>query len=122
MTINFKTNVKTVIRYKGQEYSSVDELPVEARTAYETALAKGVATTAAGVKQNIVVNGQHFASLNEIPAAERDLVNDAMAYVRANAAAATAPKPSSTWLTPTQLGLALFFAALAVVIVARLLH
>jgi hypothetical protein len=114
VTINFKTNVRTVIRYKGQEYSSVDQLPAEAQAAYKTALGKGVATASApNVKQAITLNGQHFASLDEIPAAERKLVDDAMAI---------ASKPSSSWLTPTQLGLALFFAAIVAVIVARLLH
>jgi len=34
-----KVNLKTKIKYKGQEYSSVEELPPEARSAYEKAIA-----------------------------------------------------------------------------------
>jgi hypothetical protein len=118
MTINLKTNVKTVIRYKGQEYSSADQLPAEARSAYESAFAKGVAAAAApGTKQQIVLNGQHFASPDEMPAAERKLYDDAIAYVRDNATVSTAPNASSNWLTPTQLRLVLFAAAITVVVV-----
>jgi hypothetical protein len=124
MTINLKTNVKTVIRYKGQEYSSADQLPAEARSAYESAFAKGVAAApATGTKQQIFFNGQHFASPDEMPAAERKLYDDAIAYVRDNATVSTAPDSSSNWLTPTQLRLVLFVAALAVVVaLVRLLH
>jgi hypothetical protein len=124
MTINLKTNVKTVIRYKGQEYSSADQLPAEARSAYESAFAKGVAAAAApGTKRQIFFNGQHFASPDEMPAAERKLYDDAIAYVRDNATVSTAPNYSSNWLTPTQLRLVLFVAAIAVLVVlVRLLH
>jgi hypothetical protein len=123
MTINLKTNVKTVIRYKGQEYSSADQLPAEARSAYESAFAKGVAAAAApGTKRQIFFNGQHFASPDEMPAAERKLYDDAIAYVRDNATVST-PNYSSNWLTPTQLRLVLFVAAIAVaVVLVRLLH
>jgi hypothetical protein len=120
MTINFKTNVKTVIRYKGQEYSSADQLPAEARAAYESAMDKGVAATAApGVKQQIVLNGQHFASPDEMPAAVRKLYDDAVACVR-DSAVSSAPKPepspSPNWLTAAQLRLAFLLAAIAGVV------
>jgi hypothetical protein len=81
MNINFKTNVKTVIRYKGQEYSSADALPAEARSAYEAAFAKGIAAIP-GAKQQIVFNGQHFASADEMPPAEKKLYEDAMGLVQ----------------------------------------
>ena len=114
MTINFKTNVKTVIRYKGQEYSSVDQLPAEARAAYESALDKGVATAAPGVKQQIVLNGQHFASPDEMPAAVRKLYDNAIACVRDSAVSSEPkPAPSPNWLTAAQLRLAFLLAAIA---------
>jgi len=60
MTINFKTNVRTVIRYKGQEYSSLDQLPAEARAAYEAALVQGTAPKATNRNEQITVNGPTF--------------------------------------------------------------
>ena len=118
MTINFKTNVKTVIRYKGQEYSSADQLPAEARAAYETAIEKGAAATAAPeVKQQIVLNGQTFASPDEMPAEVRKLYDDAIACVRDSAVSSgPAPAPSGNWLTSTQLRLAFLLAAIAGVV------
>jgi hypothetical protein len=118
MTINFKTNVKTVIRYKGQEYSSVDQLPAEARAAYESAMDKGGAAAAApGVKQQIVLNGQHFASPDEMPAAVRKLYDDAIACVR-DSTVSSEPEPvaAPTWLTAAQLRLAFLLAAIAGVV------
>src|SRR5947207_13572094 len=124
MTINLKTNVRTIIRYKGQEYSSADQLPAEARSAYESALAKGVvAAGAPATKQQIVLNGQHFASPDEMPAVERKLYDDAISFDRKNGSSLPSPKPSSVWLTPTQLRLVLFFAvAAAMVVLVRLFH
>ena len=118
MTINFKTNVKTAIRYKGQEYSSADQLPPEARAAYESALAKGTTAAAApGVKQQIFLNGQHFASPDEMPADVKKLYDDAIAFVRDSAVSSVpAPAPSSNWLTAAQLRLAFLLAAIAGVV------
>ena len=122
--MNFKTNVRTVIRYKGQEYSSADQLPAEVRSVYESALAKGVGPAAMpGVRQQILLNGQHFASPDEMSVAERKLYDDAIAFVRDSTTASTAGNRSSIWLTRAQLRLVLFFAAIAVVVVlVRLLH
>ena len=124
MTINFKTNVRTVSRYKGQEYSSADQLPAEARSAYESALPKGVvAAGTPATKQLIVLNGQHFASPDEMSAAERKLYDDAISLVRDQGSSLPLPKPALVWLTPTQLRLVLFFAvAVAVVVLIRLFH
>jgi hypothetical protein len=116
MTINFKTNVRTVIRYNGQEYSSLDQLPAEVRTAYESAMAHGTAPKATDRKEQIVVNGQHFASANELPAAERKLYDDAVSLVR-NSATISKPVASSNWLTPSQLRLALLLTAVAISVV-----
>ncbi|MFN2621972.1 MAG: hypothetical protein ABR611_03920 [Chthoniobacterales bacterium] len=124
MTVNFKTNVRTVIRYKGQEYSSLDQLPAEARTAYETALAQGTTAKPAADKEQIVVNGQRFASPDEMPAAERKLYDDAISLVRDSTTISKTPVSSSSWITPSQWRLAVLLAAFAVLVVwmVRLLH
>ena len=125
MDIKFKTNVKTVIRYKGQEYSSAEQLPAEVRSAYEAVFAKGIGTIP-GAKQQIVVNGHHFASADEMPAQEKKLYEDAMALVQDRAvvqgSVPLSSNPSSSWLTPNQLRLVLLFGAIAaLVVVVRLL-
>ena len=70
-----KINVKTRIKYKGQEYSSVEELPPEVRAAYEKAMATG----GASFNTKIVFNGQEYASLDQMPAAQRQLYEVALA-------------------------------------------
>jgi hypothetical protein len=124
MTINFKTNVRTVIRYKGQEYFSLDQLPAEARATYDAALAKGVLAKPATAIQQIVVNGQRFSSADEMPAAERKLYDDAISLVRDSTTIPNAPVSSSSWVTPSQVRLALVLTVLAVLVVwiVRLLH
>ena len=69
-----KINVKTKINYKGQEYSSVDEMPPEARSAYEKAVAAGGASGST----KIVFNGKEYTSPEQMPAAERQLYEDAL--------------------------------------------
>jgi hypothetical protein len=121
VTINLKTNVRTVVRYKGQEYSSLDQLPPEARAAFESAMAKSNAMTSAPeVKQHIVLNGQHFDSLDQIPAEERKLVDDAMACAREKVTIPISQGASSStnWFTPAQLRLVLFAAAVVGLVVA----
>jgi hypothetical protein len=124
MNINFKTNVKTVIRYKGQEYASAEALPAEARSAYEAAFAKGIAAIP-GAKQQIVFNGQHFASADDMPPAEKKLYEDAMGLVQDGVVVhESVPVPSrssSGWITPTQMRLVLFVGAIAaLVLILRL--
>src|SRR2546423_14930641 len=111
MTINFKTNVRTVIRYKGQEYSSLDQLPPEVRMAYESALAQGTAPKATNRNEQIVVNGQHFASANELSAAERQLYDDAISLVRDSATNSNARGSSLSLVTSSQLAVALALTA-----------
>src|SRR5437868_15240397 len=69
-----KINLKTKIKYNGQEYSSVEELPPEARSAYE----KAIAAESATISTKIVFNGREYASPEQMPAAERQLYEDAM--------------------------------------------
>ena len=124
MTINFKTNVRTVIRYKGQKYSGLDQLPAEVRTAYESALAQGTAPNATNRNEQIVVNGQHFASADELSAAERQLYDDAISLVRDSATNSNARVSSSSWVTSSQLRVVLALTALIVLVVwiARMFH
>jgi hypothetical protein len=109
--------VKTKIRFNGNEYSSPDELPPEARSAYERAMAGGSDPTAnRGITTRLVVNGQQFSSPAEMPAAERKLYDDAMQLVHDNApAAATISKQSPAdpgWLTKRQIQLIILEALL----------
>ena len=72
-----KINVKTKIRYKGQEYSSPDELPPEVRSSYEKALA-------GAAKSKIVINGREFDSENEMPNDMRNFYDDVINLVQNN--------------------------------------
>ena len=124
MDISFKTNVRTVIRYKGQEYSSAEELPEEVRSVYESVFAKGMGTNP-GTKQQVVTNDEHFASAGKMPA-DRKLYENAMNFVQDTARisdlARSSVPSSSGWLTPTQFRLVLVCGlVVAVVVVMRLL-
>ncbi len=70
-------NVKTKIRYKGQEYSSPDELPPEVRSSYEKALA-------GAAKSKIVINGREFGSENEMSNDMRNFYDDMINVVQNN--------------------------------------
>jgi 2-phospho-L-lactate guanylyltransferase (CobY/MobA/RfbA family) len=111
-----KINVKRKIKYKGQEYSSVEELPPEVRAAYE----KAMATSGASVSTKIVFNGQEYASLDQMPAAERQLYEDALKLTHDTEAIAIAPARkagTAALLTNRQRQLVLLFAVLVVIAV-----
>jgi hypothetical protein len=109
-----KINVKTKIKYKGQEYSSVEELPPEVRAAYEKAMATG----GASVSTKIVFNGQEYASLDQMPAAERQFYEDALRLTHDAEAVAPARKAdAAALLTNRQRQLVLLFAVLVVIAV-----
>jgi hypothetical protein len=109
-----KINVKTKIKYKGQEYSSVEELPPEVRAAYEQAMATG----GASFNTKIVFNGQEYASLDQMPAAQRQLYKVALKLSQDTEAIAPARKADdAVMLTKRQWQLVLFFAVLAVIAV-----
>jgi hypothetical protein len=113
-----KINVKTKIKYKGQEYSSVEELPPEVRAAYE----KAMATRGASVSTKIVFNGQEYASLDQMPAAERQLYEDALKLTRDTEAVAPARKAgTAALLTNRQRQLVLLFAVLVAIALIILL-
>jgi len=111
-----KVNIKTKIKYNGQEYSSVEELPPEARSAYEKAMATG----SASLSKKIVFNGQEYASLEQMPAAQRRLYEDAVTLSQDSQALAPERKAAGL-LTKRQWQLVLFFAALVVTAVVILL-
>jgi hypothetical protein len=109
-----KINVKTTIKYKGQEYSSVEELPPEVRAVYEKAMATG----GASVRTKIVFNGQEYASVDQMPAAVLQLYQDALKLTHDTEAVASALKAgSAALLTNRQRQLVLLFAVLVVIAV-----
>ena len=96
--------VKTKIRYKGQEYANPNELPAEARSAYEAAMSgTSAAASQATVSKKILLNGREFSNENEMPAAERKLYEDAMQLMRDSPAVTPSPSASAAWLTKGQL-------------------
>jgi hypothetical protein len=118
-------NVKTRIRYKGEEYASAEALPDDVRSAYEQAMSgapSAAATTV--VRKKIVLNGQTFSNETEMPADERKLYQDAMQLMRDHAAITPSPPASPGWLTKGQLLLFLFvlLALVAVLIAVKASH
>ena len=73
-----KITLRRKIRYKGKEYSSSDELPSEARAAYEKAIANGSAT------EKIVFNGRELVSEDAMPQDVRKLCDDVMSVIENN--------------------------------------
>jgi hypothetical protein len=113
-----KINVKTKINYKGQEYSSVEELPPEARSAYEKAVAAGDASGST----KIVFNGKEYTSPEQMPAAERQLYEDAIKLAHDSASARPAPENASTvLLTNRQWQMVLLFGVLLLIALIALL-
>jgi hypothetical protein len=109
-----KINIKTKIKYKGQEYSSVEELPPEVRAAYEKAMTTG----GASFSTKIVFNGQEYASLDQMPAAQRQLYEVALKLSQDTEAIAPARKAdNAALLTNRQRQLVLLFAVLVVIAV-----
>src|SRR5437868_11950782 len=111
-----KINLKTKIKYNGQEYSSVEELPPEGRSAFEKAIAENRGT----VSSKIVFNGQEYASPEQMPPSERQLYEDAIKL--AAESGRIAPKNAAPGLlTARQWQLVLLFAVLVLVVVGALL-
>ena len=107
-----KVNLKTKIKYKGQEYSSVEELPPEARSAYEKAIAGDSGT----ISTKIVFNGREYASPEQMPTAERQLYEDAMKLTHDNDRIVPAKNEASAGLlTPGQWRLVILFVTLVLI-------
>jgi hypothetical protein len=113
-----KVNLKTKIKYNGQEYSSVEELPPEARSAYEKAIAAGSAT----ISTKIVFNGREYASPEQMPPAERQLYEDAMKLAHDSDGIIPARnEASAALLTPGQWRLVILFVTLVLIALIVLL-
>ena len=113
-----KVNLKTKIKYKGQEYSSVEELPPEARSAYEKAIAADSAT----ISTKIVFNEREYASPEQMPTAERQLYEDAMKLAHDSGRIVPAKNEASAGLlTPGQWRLVILFVALVLIALIVLL-
>jgi hypothetical protein len=114
-----KINVKTRINYKGQEYSSMEELPPEARAAYEKAVAAGGASGST----KIVFNGKEYTSPEQMPAAERQLYEDAIKLAHDSGSAVQINKNASTALLTNRqmvlLSAVLLGIALIIVLLTR---
>jgi hypothetical protein len=82
-----KINLKTKIIYQGKEYATPEELPPEARQAYEQALAGQGTSPQVKVTTNgskITLNGQTYNSLDEMPEEARRIYESVMAEVDKN--------------------------------------
>ena len=75
--MNIKFNVKTKIRFNGQEYASVEAMPAEVRKVYEQAIANAQVHRST----KVVFNGQTYGSLDEMPADIRSQYDQVMALV-----------------------------------------
>src|SRR2546430_16701962 len=114
-----KVNLKTKIKYNGQEYSSVEELPPEARSAYE----KAIAAESATINTKIVFNEREYASPEQMPPAERQLYEDAMKLAQDTDGIVPARNEASTGLlTRGHWRLVILFVTLGLItLVVRLL-
>jgi hypothetical protein len=82
--------LKTKIRINGKEYESVDEMPADARQAYERALSKFTAGAGSAASQpgsssgKIVFNGDEYGSVDQMPADVRGMYQRVMAALDTN--------------------------------------
>ena len=113
-----KVNLKTKIKYNGQEYSSVEEMPPEARSAYE----KAIAAESATISTKIVFNEREYSSPEQMPPAERQLYEDAMKLAHDTDGIVPARNEASAGLlTPGQWRLVILFVTLVLVALIVLL-
>lgn len=85
--MSLKITVNTRIRFNGQDYHSVEEMPPPVRQAYEQAMAKAQQTGAVKIEKTstkLVVNGQEYGSTDDLPPALRHLYDQAMGALDAN--------------------------------------
>ena len=78
--MNIKFNVKTKIRFNGQEYAGVEAMPPEVRQAYEQAISRAHVYRST----KITFNGQTFGSVDEMPAELRSRYEQVMAMLDKN--------------------------------------
>src|SRR2546429_9032178 len=107
-----KVNLKTKIKYNGQEYSRVGEMPPEARSAY----AKAIAAESAPISTKIVFNEREYPSPEQMPPAERQLYEDAMKLAHDTDGIVPARNQASAGLlTPGQWRLGILFVTLVLI-------
>ena len=76
---SMKFRLKTKIRYDGREYSDLNELPPEVRTAYEKALRSDATHPA-----KLVFNDHEYTDPAEMPDGVRQLCEDVMSVIENN--------------------------------------
>jgi hypothetical protein len=115
-----KINLRTTIRYNGQEYASPDKLPADVRAAYlKATVSESLALN--HVLDKIIVNG------HELVAGRNDSVKlyDDIMRVIENNGAVTLPISETRGLTKRQMKALLLlsaFAAIALAVVAKVIH
>jgi hypothetical protein len=116
--------IKTKIRYNGQDYSDPSQLPPKIRAAYEKAMHGPSALHSVRTSRKFVINGQEFADPAQMPADLRTLCEDAMTVMENNGHV-TLPgsPPNERLITRRQLQCALlavgFLVLLALLLAAR---
>ncbi|MEY2440423.1 MAG: hypothetical protein QOI34_1808 [Verrucomicrobiota bacterium] len=99
--VSVKISVQTKIRYKGLEYSTPDELPADAHSAYEQAIARGTHAAPNGdMTTGPIFNGDSFDSPIDVPPAKRKVYEDAMQLARNEAR--PKPEPGTDTGRPTK--------------------
>ena len=94
------------------------ELPPEARSAYDKAIAGNSGT----ISSKIVFNGQEYASPEQMPATERQRYEDAMKLTHDSGGVVSVPKEASAGLlTPGQWRLVILFVVLVMFVLIVLL-
>lgn len=94
------------------------ELPPEARSAYDKAIAGNSGT----ISSKIVFNGQEYASADQMPAAERQLYEDAIKLTHDSGSVVPAQKEASAGLlTRGQWRLIMLFVAVVLITLIVLL-
>jgi hypothetical protein len=85
-----KFNLKTRIRFNGQEYSGVDAMPADVRQAYEQAISRARAAqtqpgeTGVHTSTKVVFNGHEYGNVDEMPAELRGQYEQIMAMYDKN--------------------------------------
>lgn len=111
-----KFRAKTKIRYEGREYSNVNELPPEGRTAYEKAL-QSAATHPASTK--VTFNEEEYADPDDMPDGVSRFCENVMSVIENNGEV-TLPIFSTGGPRVTKSQRRLILAVLSVVILAAL--
>jgi len=80
MSVNVKVNWK--FRFNGREYGSVEEMPAEAREAWEKAKSRSGGVVVPSIPGRITFNGKSYESIEEMSPGDRALYEGVMRTVR----------------------------------------